>query len=68
MSLIKQIKMKTKAKLTVNVSKSLVDEFNSELEKFNTNNSQEITLDFDNFAKKLIAELKNINVNIEQVN
>jgi hypothetical protein len=61
MALIKQIKTQEKSKLSITVSKKLVDDFNIELELFNTKNTQNIALDFDGFAKKLIAELKQLN-------
>lgn len=61
MALIKQVKSQEKAKISVSVNKKLADEFNAELEKFTANNMQNVSLDFDNLAKKLIAELKKLN-------
>jgi hypothetical protein len=67
MALIKQIKAQEKSKLTIAVSKKLNDDFNAELDKFNSKNTQNIALDFDGFAKKLITELKSINAKLDQV-
>ena len=67
MALIKQIKAQEKSKLTIAVSKKLNDDFNAELDKFNSKNTQNIALDFDEFAKKLITELKSINAKLDQV-
>jgi hypothetical protein len=70
MALIKTIKAQEKSKLFITVSKNLADEFENELKSFNANHQQNISLDFDNFAKKLIAELRQINkkseLNIEE--
>lgn len=66
MALIKQVKAQEKSKLTIAVSKKLNDDFNAELEKFNSKNPQNIALDFDGFAKKLITELKTINSKLDQ--
>ncbi|TXJ01016.1 MAG: hypothetical protein E6Q32_05380 [Neisseriales bacterium] len=65
MGLIKTIKAQEKTKLSITVSKKLADEFEHELKTFNANHHQNISLDFDNFAKKLIAELKQINKKAE---
>ena len=67
MALIKQVKTQEKSKLTIAVSKKLNDDFNAELDKFNSKNTQNIALDFDGFAKKLITELKSINAKLDQV-
>jgi hypothetical protein len=67
MALIKQIKAQEKSKLTIAVSKKLNDDFNADLDKFNSKNTQNIALDFDGFAKKLITELKSINAKLDQV-
>lgn len=67
MALIKQVKAQEKSKLTISVSKKLNDDFNAELDKFNSKNTQNIALDFDGFAKKLITELKSINAKLDQV-
>jgi hypothetical protein len=67
MALIKQVKATEKQKISVTVSKNLADEFSTELEKFNANNTHNIALDFDGLAKKLIAELKAINKSNEPV-
>jgi hypothetical protein len=67
MALIKQVKAQEKSKLTIAVSKKLNDDFNAELDKFNSKNTQNIALDFDGFAKKLITELKSINAKLDQV-
>jgi hypothetical protein len=61
MALIKQVKSQEKSKISVTVNKKLADEFTQELEKFTANNMQNVSLDFDNLAKKLIAELKKLN-------
>ena len=61
MALIKQVKSQEKSKISVTVNKKLADEFNQELEKFTANNTQNVSLDFDNLAKKLIAALKKLN-------
>lgn len=61
MALIKQVKSQEKSKISVTVSRKLADEFTQELEKFTANNMQNVSLDFDNLAKKLIAELKKLN-------
>lgn len=66
MALIKQVKAQEKSKLTIAVSKKLNDDFNAELDKFNSKNTQNIALDFDGFAKKLITELKSINAKLDQ--
>ena len=70
MALIKTIKAHEKTKLSITVSKKLADEFEHELKIFNANHQQNISLDFDNFEKKLIAELRQINkkseLNIEE--
>ena len=61
MALIKQVKSIEKSQLKLQVSKDLVDKFNTEYEKYNQNNKENIALDFDNIAKKLIAELSKMN-------
>ncbi len=70
MALIKTIKATEKTKLSITVTKKLAEEFENELRIFNANFNHNISLDFDNFAKKLIAELKQINkkseLNIEE--
>ena len=73
MALIKQVKAQEKSKLTIAVSKKLNDDFENmrkfhhKLDKFNSKNTQNIALDFDGFAKKLITELKSINAKLDQV-
>lgn len=70
MALIKTIKATEKTKLSITVSKKLAEDFENELKIFNANFNNNVSLDFDNFAKKLIAELKQINkkseLNIEE--
>lgn len=70
MPLIKTIKATEKTKLSITVSKKLAEDFENELKIFNANFNNNVSLDFDNFAKKLIAELKQINkkseLNIEE--
>lgn len=70
MALIKTIKAQEKSKLSITVSKNLAEDFENELKVFSANFNHNISLDFDNFAKKLIAELKQINkkseLNIEE--
>ena len=61
MALIKQVKSQEKSKISVTVSRKLADEFTQELEKFTANNMQNVSLDIDNLAKKLIEELKKLN-------
>ena len=70
MPLIKTIKATEKTKLSITVTKKLAEDFENELKIFNANFNNNVSLDFDNFAKKLIAELKQINkkseLNIEE--
>ncbi len=70
MALIKTIKATEKTKLSITVTKKLAEDFENELKIFNANFNNNVSLDFDNFAKKLIAELKQINkkteLNIEE--
>lgn len=70
MALIKTIKATEKTKLSITVSKKLAEDFENELKIFTANFNNNVSLDFDNFAKKLIAELKQINkkseLNIEE--
>jgi transposase-like protein len=70
MPLIKTIKATEKTKLSITVSKKLAEDFENELKIFTANFNNNVSLDFDNFAKKLIAELKQINkkseLNIEE--
>lgn len=61
MGLIKTVKATEKSKISVTISKNLADEFDSEMKIFNTNSNHNISLDFDNLAKKIIAELRKIN-------
>jgi hypothetical protein len=60
MALIVIEKPATRTAMKLVISKQLVDEFESELAIFNKNNKGE-KLNFDNFAAKLIDELKKIN-------
>lgn len=61
-SLIKAVKQVKKVSINIPLSKDIADQFNTELELYNKNFGTASTLDFDTLGKKLIQELKSLNV------
>jgi hypothetical protein len=61
-SLIKAVKQVKKVSINIPLSKDIADQFNTELELYNKNFGTANTLDFDTLGKKLIQELKSLNI------